>query len=583
MSVASSARKYCVCNFRWCCKKVDGGPDGSGHRLSNLVPRGGDTTHLGIVLRQHLMVGASEDAIQAILQCPRSRRVHSWHFSDEDKMPGQGGGLKLRLEAIPLARSEIPGARVRTAPKTPAAPLGAQRPPRTPGTCLAGTARLGETPGSGRSGRSRVTTAAEEGRREDAPRRVTRAQKRAMEAPPVTPAAMPRRRALATPTSATPTSAAGSSRQREQANRDITQFDIGAMDEITLRRHARELAKRLDQARKLEEDVRISRVRQRDQDAENLRKALEELSRKNAENARLAAALEEARQALAQRNAELERVARTSGVVLSWETVMDPESPWEPLVTDLTGLPSTTTLSAVFDWIDCCGLSSKLKLWHHNQTTKRMDIEEAGEEKWDMSGHTDKKISPRDSLLLTLTKLKTGISFRLLTAWFGGIPYTTCVRIFSTWIPYVYHFFATEFPPPNMETLRGTTPRQWIRVYGGEPKYVIDATDYRMQQPSSRMAARTVWSDYKHGHTIKLLVCIVPAGAFVWSSDGYPGRISDIEICETSGFYEVIEEGDLIAADNGLDGCAIPSYNSLLHQKREPRHRHGHVIHWTVS
>ena len=74
-----------------------------------------------------------------------------------------------------------------------------------------------------------------------------------------------------------------------------------------------------------------------------------------------------------------------------------------------------------------------------------------------------------------------------------------------------------------------------------------------MQTPTSRTAARTVWSDYKQRHTVKILACIAPSGSYVWSSDGYPGRISDLEICEASGFFDLLEEGDCLAADKGFD------------------------------
>lgn len=561
MSAASDKNgdKFCVCNFAWCRKKVNGGEGGSAHRLSNLVPRSGDTSHLETVLRQHLLKEAPDDAIRSILDNPHSRRVHTWHFSEDDKVPGQGGGKKLRPGAVPLARNNIPGARS-TTPKTPAANASA-RPPRTPGTTLTGQGRRAATPGSARSSPPRQLAGGNQvGRvtRAMARRPASATPSRGARQPPTTPRQSGQttpRHTNPTPSLPTPPSL-GNSRRRDPASRDVAQIDMTGMDHTTLRRHAQELAKSLAQAQKLAENLRISRARQAEQDAENLRKAREELRRKCDENAKLAAALEEARRELDARNAELERIGNSSGVRLCWESVTNPESAWASRVNDLTGIPSVPSLEAAFDWVDCCGLSGKLKLWHHKQSVARMDAEEAGEALRDTSGHSDKKVSAKDSFLITLTKLCTGLSFRLLCVWFG-VPYTSCVRIFSSWIPYMYHFFNAEFPPPTMEMLRGTTPRQWVRVYGGEPKYVVDATDYRMQQPSSRMAARTVWSEYKNGHTIKLLVCIVPAGAYVWSSDGFPGRISDIEICEHSGFYELIEEGDLVAADKGFDGIAV--------------------------
>ncbi len=45
------------------------------------------------------------------------------------------------------------------------------------------------------------------------------------------------------------------------------------------------------------------------------------------------------------------------------------------------------------------------------------------------------------------------------------------------------------------------------------------------------MAQRATYSDYKSNNTIKYLVVISPAGATVYVSTGFPGRISDPQIC----------------------------------------------------
>jgi hypothetical protein len=65
-----------------------------------------------------------------------------------------------------------------------------------------------------------------------------------------------------------------------------------------------------------------------------------------------------------------------------------------------------------------------------------------------------------------------------------------------------------------------------------------------------------VWSDYKQGHTAKILSTIAPFGAFVWSSDAFPCRISDIEICECFGFMGLVVEGDCYPTDKGFDALA---------------------------
>lgn len=75
-------------------------------------------------------------------------------------------------------------------------------------------------------------------------------------------------------------------------------------------------------------------------------------------------------------------------------------------------------------------------------------------------------------------------------------------------------------------------------------RMVLDCTEYREHASSIRKDARTVWSDYKQGHTIKSMAAILPTCVHVWSFVAYLGGISNIDICEHGGFLDLAEEGD---------------------------------------
>ena len=274
-----------------------------------------------------------------------------------------------------------------------------------------------------------------------------------------------------------------------------------------LRRHIQTLASRLADANRLAESLRITRERAAERQATALSEARDDLRRMNDENLRLATELQEAQRLLGQRNAELERIASSRGVKLSWEWVIDPDGPWAGRIPDLTGIMNRDVLVALYDWVDSSGLAKKVKLWHHAQTAQRMDDDESGASKRDMSGHQDKKVSPQDSLLLTLMKLRTGLSFRLLSVWMG-ISYTNCQRIFSTWIPYLFHFFNAEFPPPTTDDLRDKTPRQWVQVYGAVPRFVIDAT---VPQTTRRPPRYILIVRYEYGISSANIIIIIVA------------------------------------------------------------------------
>ena len=84
-------------------------------------------------------------------------------------------------------------------------------------------------------------------------------------------------------------------------------------------------------------------------------------------------------------------------------------------------------------------------------------------------------------------------------------------------------------------------------------RVVIDCTEFYVQKPFRPLAQRTMWSHYKHANTFKLLVGIMPLGAFTFLSDLYSGSISDIDIVKKSGFMDIIEEGDDVMADSGFN------------------------------
>ena len=63
-------------------------------------------------------------------------------------------------------------------------------------------------------------------------------------------------------------------------------------------------------------------------------------------------------------------------------------------------------------------------------------------------------------------------------------------------------------------------------------RVIIDCTEFKIQKPFRPRAQRATWSNYKHANTAKLLVGIMPSGAFTFVSKVYSGSISDLAIVE---------------------------------------------------
>lgn len=75
----------------------------------------------------------------------------------------------------------------------------------------------------------------------------------------------------------------------------------------------------------------------------------------------------------------------------------------------------------------------------------------------------------------------------------------------------------------------------------------------------------TLFSYYKHYHTVKLLAGILPLGAYCGTSEAYPCRISDLDIFQQSPFPAALERGDCIPTDKGFDGLVRSSPRLAAH------------------
>ena len=94
---------------------------------------------------------------------------------------------------------------------------------------------------------------------------------------------------------------------------------------------------------------------------------------------------------------------------------------------------------------------------------------------------------------------------------------------------------------------------------------IIDPTEIRIQKPSDPNLARACWSEYKHYYTIKILIVLSPAGHIVYVSRAFPGRITDNDLVRKCGFLDLVEKGDVYAADKGVNiGSALALRGAIL-------------------
>ena len=104
---------------------------------------------------------------------------------------------------------------------------------------------------------------------------------------------------------------------------------------------------------------------------------------------------------------------------------------------------------------------------------------------------------------------------------------------------------------PSRQQVRKTLPSCFVKLYP-KVRCIIDCFECFTETPSGLDLAATLWSEYKHHYTFKVLVAITPNGAISYVSSCYGGRASDIFIVRNSGFLNMIEPYDEVMADRGF-------------------------------
>ena len=162
-----------------------------------------------------------------------------------------------------------------------------------------------------------------------------------------------------------------------------------------------------------------------------------------------------------------------------------------------------------------------------------------------------RKLTPKEELFLTLTRLRRGYSLDTMSHLFG-LATSTISTIFSTWIQLLYCHFndLRDDMFPERQHFAHDLPRVF-RTFKNI-RCTIDCTEFFVQMPRDFRRQGNLYSSYKNHHTVKSLIGIAPNGSIVYVSDLFEGSISDRAIIEKSGFLDKINPGDLILADRGF-------------------------------
>ncbi|XP_047137492.1 uncharacterized protein LOC124813995 [Hydra vulgaris] len=122
-----------------------------------------------------------------------------------------------------------------------------------------------------------------------------------------------------------------------------------------------------------------------------------------------------------------------------------------------------------------------------------------------------------------------------------GVAETTMYRIFTGWVVFIDAIISEVNLKVESTYISLMMPSVFKKTGHGETDIVVDATEFKFQQPR------------------KALIGISPHGSGLLFGDIYPGSITDNELIEQSHILELVEKEHEIMADRGFsiqDLCA---------------------------
>ena len=159
---------------------------------------------------------------------------------------------------------------------------------------------------------------------------------------------------------------------------------------------------------------------------------------------------------------------------------------------------------------------------------------------------------PSFHIILTLYKIKNNDTFSRMSDIFQ-VSLATLWRMFYKTLRLLSLFFKQFLYWPTAVNIKRNLPPVFTcnRDYANVQS-IIDAFEIEIEKPKKPIDQALTWSQYKQCNTIKYLIGATPDGFINFISEGYGGRISDMNLVEQSGFLEVVPENATILADRGF-------------------------------
>ena len=210
-----------------------------------------------------------------------------------------------------------------------------------------------------------------------------------------------------------------------------------------------------------------------------------------------------------------------------------------------TGFPSFEVLVATFRALR--SNAENMYSWSQMQRLRNKGLRDV-----EGLGKTMKicKLSLFDQFYLVLQKLRVVTLNQALADSFN-VYQTTVSQIFISWENFLYFMLEIVCIWPSQAKIQKYMPECFDKLYP-DCRGIIDASEIRVQAPSSLILNSEMYSSYKSHTTYKGNVVISPSGEITHISALFEVSISDKELVRQSGLLSLLQPGDQIMADKGF-------------------------------
>lgn len=158
-------------------------------------------------------------------------------------------------------------------------------------------------------------------------------------------------------------------------------------------------------------------------------------------------------------------------------------------------------------------------------------------------------------ILLCLVKIRLNRTFSQLADDFD-ISLSQASKIFYSKLPSIVNVLLPFIKTFTKSTIKKNLPIAFRHKYN-KVNCIIDCLEIEIQKPKKATHQALTWSEYKKANTYKYLISCTPDGLVSFVSNGYGGRISDVNLLEHCKFLDSLEPRSFILADRGFKHIEI--------------------------